>query len=126
MAADPRIPERLVSELRTARHVVILTGAGISAESGLPTFREAQTGLWSRYDPHELATPQAFSANPRLVWEWYTWRRELVANASPNPGHLALAAMEQRIAGFTLITQNVDGLHQRAGSGKRAPGSFSG
>jgi len=115
------IPGELISQLRSASKVAALTGAGISAESGIPTFREAQTGLWARYRPEELATPGAFQMNPRLVWEWYTWRRELVANASPNPGHLALAAMEQRIAGFTLITQNVDGLHQRAGSGERAP-----
>jgi NAD-dependent deacetylase len=87
-----------------------------SAESGVPTFREAQTGLWAKYNPEELATPQAFQRNPRLVWEWYEWRRELVAQAEPNPGHLALAELEQRIPLLTLITQNVDGLHQRAGS----------
>lgn len=94
----------------------MLTGAGISAESGVPTFREAQTGLWSRYDPQDLATPQAFRREPRLVWEWYAWRRELVARAMPNPGHTALAGLEQHFPEFTLITQNVDGLHQRAGS----------
>ena len=87
-----------------------------SAESGVPTFREAQTGLWAQYDPEELATPQAFLCNPRLVWEWYAWRRELAAKAEPNLGHLALAQLEQQIPHFTLITQNVDGLHQRAGS----------
>jgi NAD-dependent deacetylase len=87
-----------------------------SAESGVPTFREAQTGLWARYNPEELATPQAFQRNPRLVWEWYTWRRELVNRAQPNPGHLALVALEQQLPRFTLITQNVDGLHQQAGS----------
>lgn len=110
------IPPQLIETLRTARHVAVLTGAGVSAESGLATFREAQTGLWAQYNPEELATPQAFRRNPRLVWEWYTWRRELVAQAKPNPGHLALAELEQRVANFTLITQNVDGLHQRAGS----------
>src|SRR5690606_27604809 len=90
--------------------------AGISAESGIPTFREAQTGLWARYDPQELATPQAFRRNPRLVWEWYAWRREIVDRAEPNPGHYALAELERNVPRFTLITQNVDGLHQRAGS----------
>ncbi len=115
------LPEELVYQLRSAQKVVALTGAGISAESGIPTFREAQTGLWARYRREELVTPGAFRKNPSLVWEWYTWRRELVAGASPNPGHLALAAMEQRISEFTLITQNVDGLHQRAGNGNRAP-----
>jgi NAD-dependent deacetylase len=96
--------------------VVVLTGAGISAESGVPTFREAQKGLWAQYDPAELATPEAFARNPRLVWEWYIWRRELVRRAAPNPGHLALAKMESYWPKMTLITQNVDGLHTRAGS----------
>ncbi len=110
------IPESLVTTLRNARGVAVLTGSGISAESGVPTFRDAQTGLWSRYEPQELATPEAFARNPRLVWEWYTWRRELVKQAAPNPGHRALAALEARVPGFVLITQNVDGLHRRAGS----------
>jgi NAD-dependent deacetylase len=110
-------PPELVERLRTATNVVVLTGAGISAESGIPTFREAQTGLWAQYDPQELATPQAFRRNPRLVWEWYAWRRVLVGQATPNAGHYALAELERHVAHFTLITQNVDGLHQRAGSG---------
>ncbi len=110
------IPAGLSASLRAARHVVVLTGAGVSAESGVPTFREAQTGLWARYDPQQLATPEAFVANPRLVWEWYEWRRELVGRAEPNPGHLALAELEQLVPEFTLVTQNVDGLHHRAGS----------
>lgn len=101
---------------RNARRVVALTGAGISAESGVPTFRDAQTGLWAKYSPEQLATPEAFLANPRLVWDWYAWRRELTANARPNPGHLALAALQDRFSSFTLVTQNVDGLHRRAGS----------
>ena len=109
-------PHKLIEALRTASHVAVLTGAGISAESGVPTFREAQTGLWAQYDPQELATPQAFYRNPRLVWEWYAWRRELVSKAEPNLGHLALAALESKVPKLTLITQNVDGLHQRAGS----------
>lgn len=110
------IPTELVELLRRAQRVVVLTGAGISAESGVPTFREAQTGLWAQYDPQELATPQAFRRNPRLVWEWYNWRRQLVAAAEPNPGHLALAEIERRVPEFMLVTQNVDSLHRRAGS----------
>jgi NAD-dependent deacetylase len=110
------LPRGLISTLSDAGRVVALTGSGVSAESGIPTFREAQTGLWERYDPQELATPEAFARNPRLVWEWYEWRRHLVAEAEPNPGHLALAELGRRIPGFTLVTQNVDGLHGRAGS----------
>ena len=110
------IPLQLLEAFHEAARVVALTGSGISAESGVPTFRDAQTGLWERYDPLELATPEAFARDPRLVWEWYEWRRGLVANAEPNPGHEALAELERRIAGFALVTQNVDGLHQRAGS----------
>ena len=110
------IPEGLVEKLRKAESVAVLTGSGISAESGVPTFRDAQTGIWARYDPRELATPEAFMREPGLVWEWYEWRRKLVGEAEPNPGHAALAGLERRIPGFTLITQNVDGLHRRAGS----------
>lgn len=102
--------------LAKAQRVTVLTGAGVSAESGVPTFREAQTGLWARFQPEDLATPTAFRRNPKLVWDWYAWRRELVAAAEPNPAHLALVEMEKRVPQFTLITQNVDGLHQRAGS----------
>src|SRR5512144_191474 len=80
------IPPALIEALRNARRVVVLTGAGISAESGVPTFRDAQTGIWAQYRPEELATPDAFRRNPRLVWEWYAWRRDLVSNAQPNPG----------------------------------------
>ena len=94
----------------------MLTGAGISAESGVPTFREVQRGLWAKYDPLELATPEAFVRNPELVWRWYHWRRELVAGVEPNEGHRALVDLAGRAARLTLITQNVDGLHQRAGS----------
>lgn len=109
-------PPDLIEALREARHVVALTGAGASAESGVPTFRDAQTGLWARFDPHELATPEAFRRNPKLVWDWYAWRRALVARARPNPGHYALVEMARCALRFTLITQNVDGLHQQAGS----------
>lgn len=96
--------------------MLALTGAGISAESGVPTFRDAQTGLWANYRAEELATSEAFAANPKLVWDWYEWRRQLVAQAEPNPGHYALVTMQQRLPAFTLVTQNVDGLHARAGS----------
>ncbi|MFQ5938360.1 MAG: NAD-dependent deacylase [Acidiferrobacterales bacterium] len=101
--------------LRESQHVTVLTGAGISAESGVPLFRGAG-GLWQKHRPEDLATPQAFARNPQLVWEWYDWRRARVAEAKPNPGHYALAGLEQRVPDFTLITQNVDGLHDRAGS----------
>jgi NAD-dependent deacetylase len=112
------IPAPLITSLGRATHVVALTGAGTSAESGVPTFRDAQTGLWEKFKPEELATPTAFRKNPKLVWEWYEWRRKLVADAKPNAGHEALAKMEERFADFLLVTQNVDGLHQRAGSRK--------
>lgn len=103
-----------------ATAIAVLTGAGISAESGIPTFRDALTGLWERFRPEELATPEAFEANPKLVWEWYAWRREMVATAQPNAGHHALATLERHCRAqevdFTLVTQNVDGLHRAAGS----------
>lgn len=102
--------------LSSARRIAVLTGAGISAESGIPTFRDAMTGLWAQFRPEELATPGAFAANPKQVWEWYAWRRELVAKAAPNAGHVALVEIEKRTPHFALITQNVDGLHVRAGS----------
>jgi NAD-dependent deacetylase len=107
---------RLVQRFRGARRIVALTGAGISAESGIPTFRDAQTGLWARFRPEELATPHAFRRDPQLVWGWYEWRRSLVAQAAPNPAHRALARLEGLVPEFTLVTQNVDGLHARAGS----------
>jgi NAD-dependent deacetylase len=111
------IPLPLLEAFHEATRVVALTGSGISAESGVPTFRDAQsTGLWERYDPQKLATPEAFARDPRLVWEWYQYRRGLVAEAKPNSGHEALAELERRIPDFTLVTQNVDGLHQKAGS----------
>lgn len=112
----PDIPAELGQALSKLRRVAVLTGAGVSAESGVPTFRDAQTGLWSRYSPEQLATPEAFERDPRLVWEWYTWRRQLVAAVHPNPAHLALARMARLFARFSLITQNVDSLHQRAGN----------
>jgi NAD-dependent deacetylase len=114
MAID--LPLELISRLRAAQRIVAFTGAGISAESGLSTFRDQQTGLWAKYRPEDLATPQAFQRNPRMVWEWYEWRRGIGAKAEPNPGHRALAQIETARPGFFLATQNVDGLHARAGS----------
>lgn len=102
--------------LAGVRRLAVLTGAGMSAESGVPTFRDAQTGLWSRFDPMQLASPEGFRADPSLVWRWYAWRRALVAEAQPNAGHLALARSAGRFAELHIVTQNVDGLHQRAGS----------
>ena len=116
MASRPAIPPALLAAVSGARRVCVLTGAGVSAESGVPTFREAQTGLWARYDPLELATPEAFRRDPGLVWRWYRWRRDLVAGAEPNAGHVALVELARLVPAFRLITQNVDGLHQRAGS----------
>ena len=101
--------------LRAARRVVALTGAGISAESGVPTFR-GPGGLWRQYRPEDLATPEAFARDPRLVWEWYAWRRETIAPLRPNAAHDALVALEKRTPEFLLATQNVDGLHAAAGS----------
>lgn len=101
--------------LSEATSIAVLTGAGISAESGVPTFRGPE-GLWRNFSPEELANPHAFRRDPRLVWEWYDWRRGLVAKTEPNAGHLALVRMEQQARSFSLITQNVDGLHDRAGS----------
>lgn len=114
--SEEAVPPGLNETLRGALHVAVLTGSGISAESGVPTFRDAQTGMWKRFDPQQLATPEAFRRDPKLVWEWYAWRRELVDGAEPNPGHFALAELERRVPRFTLITQNVDGLHSRAGN----------
>lgn len=112
MRADLSEARRLV---RKAKRIVVLTGAGISAESGVPTFRGEQ-GLWKTYRPEELANAEAFEANPELVWEWYQWRQSVVAQCAPNPAHYALAELERRVASFSLITQNIDGLHHKAGS----------
>ena len=101
--------------IESSESIVVLTGAGISAESGVPTFR-GKDGLWRNFRSEELATPEAFWNNPKLVWEWYDWRRNAVKDARPNPGHFALAELENQKKKFTLITQNIDGLHQMAGS----------
>ena len=104
-----------VDKLKAARSVAVITGAGVSAESGIPTFR-GKDGLWRHHRPEELATPQAFARDPRLVWEWYNWRRQICAQAEPNAAHRVIAAMERHYPAFLLITQNVDNLHRRAGS----------
>lgn len=102
--------------LGRARRVVVLTGAGISKESGIPTFRDAQDGLWRQYNPLQLASPEGFRANPALVWQWYDHRRQLVEQARPNPAHHALVRLEQLVPHLVIVTQNVDGLHVKAGS----------
>jgi NAD-dependent protein deacetylase/lipoamidase len=106
--------------IEEATSIVVLTGAGVSAESGVPTFREPEEGLWAKYDPMELATIEAFHRDPQLVTRWYHWRFERCATCKPNPAHDALAVLQQsahaRGATFTLLTQNIDGLHQQAGS----------
>jgi NAD-dependent deacetylase len=103
--------------LREAQAIVLLSGAGMSAESGVPTFRDAQTGLWAKFRPEDLATEAAFRAWPAMVWDWYAQRRESVARVAPNAGHSAVAEFQRRHPGrLTVVTQNVDGLHQRAGS----------
>ena len=107
--------EDVKRRLSAARSVTVLTGAGISADSGVPTFRGPE-GLWKNFRPEELASPEAFERDPRLVWEWYNWRRELLATKEPNPAHFALADLERHVQQFWLITQNVDGLHRAAGS----------
>lgn len=111
-----KISQELLQALRKAQRVTALTGAGVSQESGLRTFRDPQDGLWAQYRPEDLATPQAFQRNPKLVWDWYAWRREKVAQAKPNPAHYALVDLAKFIPHFTLITQNVDGLHHAASS----------
>jgi NAD-dependent deacetylase len=116
MANAVEFPEALLLKLRSAARVVVLTGAGISQESGLRTFRDPQNGLWRQYRPEELASPEGFRRNPKQVWDWYAYRREAVKGARPNPAHYALVEMERHVPYFTLITQNVDGLHQMAGS----------
>jgi NAD-dependent deacetylase len=105
----------LADRIRKAQVVTVITGAGVSAASGVPTFRGAR-GLWRNYHPEELASPQAFARDPRLVWEWYDWRRQTIAGCAPNRAHEVIAAWSQRCRNFTLITQNVDGLHERAGT----------
>jgi NAD-dependent deacetylase len=109
------IPASAAYVIKNAEHIAILTGAGISAESGVPTFR-GTNGIWSKFKPEELARMDAFLANPELVWEWYQHRRDILANVKPNPAHFALAEWERKAPKFVIATQNVDGLHRIAGS----------
>jgi len=109
-------PADLLSLLHQTSKLVAITGAGVSQESGLRTFRDSQTGLWAQYKPEDLASPEAFRRDPKLIWDWYAWRREAVKGVRPNAGHYALVDIEARVLEFTLITQNVDGLHRMAGS----------
>lgn len=111
---DPGLA-RIIRTLRAAERVVALTGAGVSAASGIPTFR-GQNGLWKRVRAETLATPEAFECDPKLVWEWYDWRRGMIREAQPNGAHEVLARWTRDRPGFTLVTQNVDGLHERAGT----------
>ena len=112
--------QRLIQEaarrLASARRVVVFTGSGVSRESGIQPFRDPQEGLWAKYDPMEMATMEGFLRNPKLVWEWYNYRFGMVDSAQPNPSHYAIAELEQHFATVTVVTQNIDGLHQRAGS----------
>lgn len=112
----PTLPEAVLNRMKTARNVVALTGGGMAAESKVPSFRESHVGRWAEYDVSELATQQAFVRNPRLVWEWYDYRRRLAEDAVPSQAHYALVDLEQHYPSFTLITQTIDGLHWRAGS----------
>ena len=111
-----KLPDGLITTLKNANNVLVLTGAGMSAESGVPTFRDAQTGLWEKYRPEDLATPEAFRHHPRIVWDWYAERRRNIRRVRPHTGHIALVEMEQHFENFVLVTQNVDSLHQQAGS----------
>src|SRR5262249_5761509 len=124
MTTDDAI-RQVACALRGANRVTVVTGAGVSAASGIPTFRGAG-GLWRNFRAEELATPEAFARDPKTVWEWYAWRRDLVAKARPNRAHEVLAAWSRRVPRVTLITQNVDGLHERAGTenGGRFHGSL--
>jgi len=108
--------QRAAERLNNKTTLLVSSGAGISAESGVPTFREAQIGLWERYDPSQLATPQAFQRNPDLVWEWYRWRHKLISSVEPNGGHRAVADLEDLFPVVVVLTQNIDGLHAIAGS----------
>ncbi len=110
-----QLPEKLLEKLAGARKVAMLTGAGISAESGIKTFRDPD-GLWSRLNPEELASMEGFLANPDVVWAWYRQRVQIINGTGPNPGHYAIAEMQNMFPKFSLATQNVDRLHQRAGS----------
>lgn len=110
------LTDAVLQRLRDASHVAVFTGAGMSAESGIPTFRDRFEGLWARYDPEDVATPGAFRANPQLVWDWHVYLADAVRQARPNPGHDAVARLERFVPTVTVLTQNIDNLHQAAGS----------
>lgn len=116
MNTHREFPQELLQALHHARRVVVFTGAGVSAESGIATFRDALTGLWSRFDAQALATPEAFREHPDIVWGWYEWRRAQVLRAAPNAAHLAIARLARQVPELAVVTQNVDDLHERAGS----------
>ncbi|MBX9691054.1 MAG: NAD-dependent deacylase [Cyanobacteria bacterium] len=116
MSTVPENIEKIARFLKDAQKVTVLSGAGVSKESGIPTFRDAQTGLWAKYDPHQLATPEGFLKDPPLVWQWYDYRRKLLRDAKPNAGHYAIVDLEKLVPQVVVVTQNVDGLHQKAGS----------
>lgn len=116
MHPQQHVITEVAQALLTSKRLVVLTGAGISKESGIPTFRDALEGLWANYNPEEVATPRAFRRNPKLVWDWYEYRRGLLAQAKPNPGHEAIATMEKMLPHLVVITQNIDGLHVCAGN----------
>jgi NAD-dependent deacetylase len=111
-----KLPDGLITALKKASNVLVLTGAGMSAESGVPTFRDALDGLWERYRAEDLATPEAFRDHPQIVWDWYEERRNNIRKVSPHAGHIALVEMQRYFETLLLVTQNVDGLHQQAGS----------
>ena len=110
------LADQVATYLDKAQRVAFLTGAGVSKESGIPTFRDAQTGMWANYNPQELATPEGFKSDPKLVWQWYDYRRKLLGGAEPNPGHKAIVELESMVPKVSIVTQNIDGLHQKAGS----------
>lgn len=112
-----QIKPSTIARLKESSSLLVLTGAGVSSESGIPTFRGVD-GLWRKYRPEELATPEAFERNPKLVWEWYEYRRNLIRQAAPNPAHIAITKLENFFKDFLLVTQNVDGLHFKAGNRK--------
>jgi len=113
---DQSAMKQAAEYIRNGKKLVIFTGAGASKESGIPTFRDAMDGVWEKFDPEELGTPQGFQQNPQRVWDWFAYRREMAANAQPNAGHIALAQIEGIAPEAVIITQNVDDLHERAGS----------
>lgn len=113
---DTPLIEKFAKILAESKRLVIMTGAGMSKESEVPTFRDALDGLWAKYDPQELATPMAFKKNPKLVWDWYMFRREMIASKEPNAGHYAIGELEDLLPQVILVTQNIDGFHQLAGS----------